>query len=45
MLLEPLFGVTGAVWQSALGLVRGVGVKRDQYPALKPFDWLAEGFF
>ena len=31
-----IFGVTDAVWLSALGLVRGVGVKRGRASALGP---------
>ena len=44
-LIGPGKGVTDAIWLSALGLIRGVGVKRDRYAALKPFDKPAEGFF
>ena len=50
-LTEHWFGVTDAAWQSALGLVRGVGVKRARSAAHGPltFDGLAEtldrGFF
>ena len=35
-LIEPGNGVTDAVWQLALGLVRGGGVKRARSAALGP---------
>ena len=43
-LLEPRNGVTDAVWQSALGLVGGVGVKRARSAARGPrfYDGLIE---
>jgi len=43
-LREPRNGVTDADWQSALGLVRGVGVKRARSAALahRFYDGLAD---
>ena len=43
LLLEPRFGVTDAVWQSAFGLVRGGGAKVGLSTALRPrfYDGLA----